>query len=120
MPSPSLTIPGQPTRVLWLSTIAFTVLFAAWLMLGVLGLKIKADPRLMLGDAAQAMQPAEIKSAIESRFEWLLAAAILGQVVASLLIDHYGWLEAPVQRLSAPRLIGAALLVGGVVLIRWR
>jgi bacterial/archaeal transporter family-2 protein len=50
----------------------------------------------------------------------LLAAAVLGQVAASLLIDHYGWLGAPVHRLSAPRLVGAALLVVGVVLIRWR
>ena len=50
----------------------------------------------------------------------LLAATILGQIVTSLLIDHYGWLGAPVTRLSAPRLMGAVLLVAGVTLIRWR
>jgi NNP family nitrate/nitrite transporter-like MFS transporter len=62
---------------LWLSTIAFTVLFAVWLMLGVLGVKIKSDVELMLGSPAASMSPAEIKTAIESRFEWLLAVSIL-------------------------------------------
>ena len=43
---------GPRQRVLWLSTIAFTVMFAVWLMLGVLGLEMKKDTALMLGDAA--------------------------------------------------------------------
>jgi NNP family nitrate/nitrite transporter-like MFS transporter len=64
-------------RVLWLSTIAFTALFAVWLMLGVLGLKIKDDAQLMLGAAAATMSEAQIKDAIESRLEWLLAVSIL-------------------------------------------
>jgi NNP family nitrate/nitrite transporter-like MFS transporter len=71
-------------RVLWLSTIAFTLLFAVWLMLGVLGLKIKADPQLMLGVAAQTMSEPEIKAAVESRFEWLLAVAILSGAILRL------------------------------------
>jgi transporter family-2 protein len=48
----------------------------------------------------------------------LLASIVVGQLVASLLIDHYGWLGAPVHRISPARLIGAALLVAGVALIR--
>lgn len=78
---------GPRLRVLCLSTLAFTVLFAVWLMLGVLGLKIKADTGLMLGDAASDMSEAEIKAAVESRFEWLLAAAILA---GSLLRLNFG------------------------------
>jgi MFS transporter, NNP family, nitrate/nitrite transporter len=74
-------------RVLWLSTFAFTLLFAVWLMLGVLGLKIKADPQLLLGQAAAAMSEAQIKAAAESRFEWLLAVAIL---TGSLLRLNFG------------------------------
>ena len=54
------------STVLWLSTFAFTVLFAVWLMLGVLGLAIKADPRLMLGDAAATMSSDAIKAETES------------------------------------------------------
>jgi NNP family nitrate/nitrite transporter-like MFS transporter len=34
---------GQRQRVLWLSTIAFTLLFAVWLMLGVLGVPISKE-----------------------------------------------------------------------------
>ena len=75
---------GPRLRVLWLSTFAFTVMFAIWLMLGVLGLKIKTDPALMLGEAATSMTAEEIKVACESRFEWLLATAILA---GSLLPD---------------------------------
>ncbi len=71
-------------RVLWLSTLAFTVLFAVWLMLGVLGLKIKADPQLMIGAAAATMSDAEIKSEVESRFEWLLAVSILSGAILRL------------------------------------
>lgn len=63
-------------RVLWLSTMAFTVLFAVWLMLGVLGITINADTALMLGDAA-GLSADEIKAAVESRFEWLLTVSIL-------------------------------------------
>lgn len=76
--------PGARNRVLWLSTIAFTLLFAIWLMLGVLGLKIKDDVPLMLGDSAGTMNPAEIKTAVESRFEWLLAIAILSGAMLRL------------------------------------
>lgn len=50
----------------------------------------------------------------------LSAAAVLGQLGVSLLIDHYGWFGMPVQRLSAQRLIGLALLTVGVALIRWK
>jgi transporter family-2 protein len=48
------------------------------------------------------------------------ATGIFGQLCASLLIDHYGWFGMPVQRATPARLIGAALLAAGVVLIRWR
>ena len=50
----------------------------------------------------------------------LSAAGILGQLATSLLIDHYGWFGVPVQRISTMRLIGAALLTLGVVLLRWK
>ena len=50
----------------------------------------------------------------------LSAAGILGQLTASILIDHYGWFGTPVHRVSAARAIGVLLLAVGVVLIRWR
>jgi bacterial/archaeal transporter family-2 protein len=47
----------------------------------------------------------------------LLALVILGQLVCSLLVDHFGWLGFPLHPLSATRVAGAALLFGGVLLI---
>lgn len=97
MPADTLeTEPAGPRlRVMWMSTFAFTVLFAVWLMLGVLGLEIKKDAALMLGaDAAAAMSPDQIKAAVESRFEWLLAIAILAGSLPRLNFgiwaDKYG------------------------------
>src|SRR5262245_44046797 len=88
LPFANPTDPAGPRlRVLWLSTFAFTVLFAVWLMLGVLGLKIKADPDLLLGPDAAPMSPAAVKAVAESRFEWLLATAIL---TGSLPRLHFG------------------------------
>ena len=46
------------------------------------------------------------------------AAIIAGQVGISLLCDTLGWLNYPQQELTAGRVIGALLLVAGVVLIR--
>lgn len=47
-------------------------------------------------------------------------AGIVGQLCASVLIDHYGWFGMPVARASAARLLGLALLAAGLVLIRSR
>lgn len=43
---------------------------------------------------------------------------VLGQMVASLLLDQYGLLGLPVHHVSPLRLGGVALLVSGVVLVR--
>lgn len=48
----------------------------------------------------------------------LVALVVAGQLLCSLLSDHFGWLGVPVHPLDVRRVIGAALLVGGVVLIR--
>jgi transporter family-2 protein len=50
----------------------------------------------------------------------VFAAIIGGQLLAGLLIDHYGWFNVSVQRLSPGRVLGAVLLVAGMALIRWR
>ena len=47
----------------------------------------------------------------------LLALTVLGQLMASLLVDQFGWLGFPLQPLSATRIAGAVLLLGGVGLI---
>lgn len=107
-PMPAVDSPGPRRRVLWLSTAAFTVLFAVWLMLGVLGLEVKKDAGLMLGDAAASMTEVDRKAATEARFEWLLAVAILS---GSLLRLNFGiWAD----RYGGRNMMALLLLVSAV------
>jgi transporter family-2 protein len=47
-----------------------------------------------------------------------LATITVGQLIAALALDHYGWLGSPVIRLSLPRVLGAACLLLGIFLMR--
>lgn len=47
-----------------------------------------------------------------------VALLIAGQMLASIAFDHYGWFGVPQHAADLPRLLGALLLVAGVVLIR--
>ena len=47
----------------------------------------------------------------------LLSLIVLGQLLTSLLVDHFGWIGFPAHPLSLVRLAGAVLLFAGVVLI---
>ncbi len=47
----------------------------------------------------------------------LLALIVLGQLLASLVFDHFGWLGFAQHPLTLTRLFGAMLLFGGVLLI---
>lgn len=48
-----------------------------------------------------------------------VALFIAGQLVASLVIDHFGLLGVPERPLDFTRIAGVACLAGGVALIRW-
>jgi transporter family-2 protein len=43
---------------------------------------------------------------------------VAGQMFGSIVFDHFGLMGVPVHPVSAVRIAGALLLVGGVVLIR--
>ena len=47
----------------------------------------------------------------------MLAVIICGQILASLLFDRFGLLGLPVRELSTPRLLGAVLVLIGVLLV---
>jgi bacterial/archaeal transporter family-2 protein len=47
----------------------------------------------------------------------LLALLIGGQLLMSLVLDHFGWIGFAPHEMNWPRVAGAALLVAGVVLI---
>lgn len=48
----------------------------------------------------------------------LLAAIVAGQMVASLLLDHYGLLGFPVQPISLTRVVAVVLIISGVLLLQ--
>ena len=43
---------------------------------------------------------------------------IAGQMLLTLVIDHFGILGVPVKEVNLPRLLGVALIIIGVILIR--
>lgn len=43
---------------------------------------------------------------------------IAGQMIVTLIIDHFGILGVPVREISIPRIIGMLMIIAGVVLIR--
>jgi transporter family-2 protein len=47
-----------------------------------------------------------------------LALLVTGQMLAAVAFDHFGWLGLAQRALDGPRLIGVAMLIGGVILIR--
>jgi transporter family-2 protein len=48
-----------------------------------------------------------------------MALALAGQVVASLLLDHFGWFGLAERPISLPKVVGVVLLIAGVVLIQF-
>jgi bacterial/archaeal transporter family-2 protein len=48
----------------------------------------------------------------------LIAAVVAGQMVSSLVLDHYGLAGFPVHSLTPARLVGAVLVIAGVILIQ--
>jgi transporter family-2 protein len=48
----------------------------------------------------------------------MVALIVAGQMLASLALDHFGWLGYQVHPANGLRMLGVVLLVGGVVLIR--
>jgi transporter family-2 protein len=47
----------------------------------------------------------------------MTALIVAGQVVISLILDHNGWLGLAAREITPTRLIGGALVVGGVFLV---
>lgn len=49
----------------------------------------------------------------------VVALGIAGQVIASLALDHYGFLGMVVRDLSAGRLAGAVMVIAGALMVRF-
>lgn len=46
-----------------------------------------------------------------------IALIVTGQLVMSLIVDHFGMMGVPVEPVSLPRVFGAILLLGGTFLL---
>jgi len=49
----------------------------------------------------------------------MLALILSGQMLASLAMDQYGMLGYPVRPITLPKLVGGALVIGGIALIQF-
>jgi transporter family-2 protein len=45
---------------------------------------------------------------------------LTGQIVGGMVMSHFGWLGSPVQPVSLTNLLGALVMVGGVLLATYR
>ncbi|MEZ0369787.1 MAG: DMT family transporter, partial [Candidatus Sericytochromatia bacterium] len=45
---------------------------------------------------------------------------VLGQMALSLLMDHFAWLGIPQHSFSFWRMLGVALIIGGVAILRFK
>jgi transporter family-2 protein len=46
----------------------------------------------------------------------LMITLLAGQVVGGLVLSHFGWLGSPVQPVTVTHIIGALVMIGGVLL----
>lgn len=47
----------------------------------------------------------------------LMSISLTGQIVIAMVISHFGFFESPIREMSLSKLIGAVMLVSGIVLI---
>jgi transporter family-2 protein len=48
-----------------------------------------------------------------------IAAVVAGQLICSLVLDHFGLMNLPQQGLTAGRMIGAVMVFAGVLLVKY-
>ena len=48
-----------------------------------------------------------------------ITAVVGGQVLCSLLFDHYGLMNVPQQGITSSRILGGLLVFAGVLLVRY-
>jgi transporter family-2 protein len=88
VPAPNLAAALQGPAWGWLGGVAGVIYVTAALML---------TPRLGAGT--------------------FIVAVIAGQVIVSMLIDHYGWMGLPVRPVTWLRLAGLVLILGGMMMV---
>jgi transporter family-2 protein len=49
----------------------------------------------------------------------VMITLIAGQVLGGMIMSHFGWLGSPIKPVSVTNLLGAAVMIAGVVLATW-
>lgn len=49
----------------------------------------------------------------------LMMGLLAGQILGGMLLSHFGWLGSPVQPIKPMNMVGAAVMIGGVLLATW-
>ena len=50
----------------------------------------------------------------------VMLTLLAGQILGGMVMSHFGWLGSPVQPVSVTNLVGALVMVGGVLLATYR
>ncbi len=117
-------VSGGPVIAAFISFLVGTVLLAVYLLISrkhsFQWNGIQSAPLwLFAGGLIGAFYVAAITFIVPTLGTALTFALIIsGQLLAAMVIDHYGWLGMNVQEISAGRIAGAVLLIAGVVLIQ--
>lgn len=48
-----------------------------------------------------------------------IVCVVAGQLIASLLLDYFGWMNLPVREIGVGRLVGVALVLTGMLTVQW-
>jgi len=105
LPGP-LRDPWLPLAVLGATGAAFAVsmrgLRPIYGLMGVLGMVFMLGSPVLVPEVGVAL---------------FVAASTTGSLISALIIDHWGWLDSDIRRVTPTRVAGVVLLVAGVVLI---
>lgn len=117
---------GGPVAAAFVSFLIGTVALGAWLLVMRQGVRPVTDARfpawIWIGGLIGAVYVAVFTLLIPRLgAASIICLTIFGQIVASLLLDQYGVLQAP-RQVDAVRLGGAVLVLAGVLLVvaPWR
>jgi uncharacterized membrane protein YdcZ (DUF606 family) len=90
-----------------------------------------AQVRILLGDAVSASLPPQFPEGFGAIFiiagivliphlgaATFIALLVTGQMITAMAFDHFGLFGLAQRSADLPRLLGAALLVAGVILVR--
>jgi transporter family-2 protein len=49
----------------------------------------------------------------------MMSFALSGQILIAIIASHVGWFHLPIKPINTFKIIGAILLIGGILLINW-